>query len=256
MYYQKSVVGTRNSIINLFSMSEQGHGGRDHFLALSIIVASFIIGGSLIYGAGARSGDAGGFAAQVAGTNERQENAPLRTNNPTADDDVILGDPDAPVTIIEFGDFQCPFCAKLHREVSPTIREKYIATGKAKMVYRDFPLDQLHPEARGSAEAAQCAGEQGSYWLYHDALFARQTQLGNALYSSLARELGLNGDAFDTCLTSGKYRDEVEKDYQDGVAAGVQGTPATFVNGTLISGAVPLAQFEAAIEAALAETQK
>lgn len=173
------------------------------------------------------------------------------------DDDPFLGSPDAPVTLVEFSDFQCPFCRKLFREVLPQIEEKYIKTGKVRFVYRDFPLTSIHDMAQKYAEAGECADEQGKFWQMHDKIFEEQEKRGgNTVFDYTvadvklwAREIGLgDGVQFDQCLDSGKYQSEVEKDLADGQASGVEGTPATFVNGRLIAGAVPFAKFEAVIE--------
>lgn len=176
------------------------------------------------------------------------------TVNVSADDDPFLGNANAPVTIIEFGDFQCPFCRKLWRDALPQIKAKYIDTGKAKFVYRDFPLD-IHPAAEPSAQAAACANEQGKFWQYHDKIFEEQDKQGESTIryavedlKKWAREVGLNVNSFNTCLDSGKYKQEVDKDLQDGIAAGVTGTPGSFINGRQIKGALPFAQFEKIIE--------
>lgn len=168
-----------------------------------------------------------------------------------ADDDPMLGNPSAPVTLVEFADFQCPFCGRMFSETLPQIKEKYVKTGKVKFVYRDFPLSSIHQFAQKAAEAGECADDQGKFWQYHDVLYVRQQQLSGENLKKWAGEIGLDMAQFNQCLDSGKYADEVAKDLQDGVNAGVTGTPATFVNGRLVSGALPYAQFEAVIEEAL-----
>lgn len=171
------------------------------------------------------------------------------------DDDPYLGRADAPVTIIEFSDFQCPFCRKLWRDVLPQIKKDYIDTGKVRFVYRDFPLVALHEMAQPSAEAAECAQDQGKFWDMHDKIFAQQDKKGQGTIAytiadikKWAGQIGLNQNQFDGCLDTGKYKSEVEKDQTDGVAAGVQGTPATFINGQLVSGAQAYEIFKRAIE--------
>jgi protein-disulfide isomerase len=225
-------------------MSEN-NGKRDNFLAVSILIASFVIGGSVLYAVGGRD-DSGSLAVatETLGGSMPQVDVSI-------DDDVILGDRNAPVTLIEFGDFQCPYCKQLFDQTEGRLRDEYIQTGKVRMVYRDFPLDQIHPYARAAAEAAECARDQGSYWLYHDELYARQASIPTLDFVVLAGELGLDAQAFEACADSGKYKDEVEKDYQDGIAAGVRGTPAVFINGKLFSGALPYETFKAAIDAEL-----
>ncbi len=188
--------------------------------------------------------------------------APPTVNNPTApepsavkvsiDDDAILGKEDAPVTIIEFTDYQCPFCGRQFTQTYPQLKKDYIDTGKAKYVIRDFPLNSIHPQAQKAAEAAECAGEQKKYWEMHDKLFENQQSLDVASLKSYAQQLGLNTADFNSCLDSGKMASEVAKDLSDGQSYGVQGTPATFVNGKLISGAQPYSAFQQVIDAALA----
>jgi protein-disulfide isomerase len=130
-----------------------------------------------------------------------------------------------------------------------------VDTGKVKMVFRDFPLDNIHPAARPAAEAAQCAQPQGKYWQYHDALFDRQEQLPSLDYVKLAGELGLDTAAFQKCLTEGAYAAEVQQDMEAGIALGITGTPGTFVNGILIEGAYPYETYKATIEDALREAR-
>jgi protein-disulfide isomerase len=168
----------------------------------------------------------------------------------SVDDDPGRGPNDATVTIIEFADFQCPYCARFDAETLPQILENY--GDRIRFVYRDFPLTSLHEYALKAAEASECAHDQGAYWEYHDLLFQNQSALDEASLKNYAASLGLDTAAFDQCLDSDSKKSEVQKDYQDGIAAGVQGTPAFFVNGELISGAQPYAVLQSAIEAALA----
>lgn len=164
-----------------------------------------------------------------------------------ADDDPFTGPATAPVTIIEFSDFQCPYC----RRVQPTIKrllQEY--EGKIKLVYRDFPLHRIHPQAQKAAEAAQCAAEQQQFWPYHDKLFA-SSRLQPEDLKQFARDLNLNLEQFSTCLDSGKYAPEVAKDLQDGANAGVSATPSFFVNGQPINGAASFDHFKELVEAAL-----
>jgi protein-disulfide isomerase/plastocyanin len=170
----------------------------------------------------------------------------------SADDDPSKGSANAPVTIIEFSDFQCPFCERFYTDTLPQLEEKYIKTGKVKLVYRDFPLENIHPEARPAAHAAESADEQGKFWEFHDKLFENQASLGASNYKKWAEELGLDMKKFNDCVDTEKYAGEVSKDLADGSAVGVSGTPAFFVNGKLLSGAQPFSAFQAAIEAELA----
>ena len=173
-------------------------------------------------------------------------------NAPSVDDDPMRGSPDAKVTIIEFSDFQCPFCGKFWKETYPQLMKEYVETGKAKFVFRDYPLE-FHPEAQKAAEASECAHEQGKFWEYHDKIFENQQSLSVANEKQWAKDLGLDSAKFDNCLDSGKYAEEVKKDAAEGSAAGVSGTPGFFVNNQIISGAVPFEVFKQAIEAELAK---
>ena len=163
------------------------------------------------------------------------------------DDDDVKGDKDAPVTIIEWSDFECPFCGRFYRDTLPLIEEEYIKTGKVKLVFRDFPLS-FHQNAQKAAEAAECAGEQGKFWEMHDLLFEGGVQDGTAGFKQYAKQLGLNTAKFNECLDSGAMASEVRKDTADGAAAGIQGTPGFLINGKLISGAMPFSNFKQIID--------
>jgi len=166
------------------------------------------------------------------------------------DDDAVKGDPNAPVTIIEWSDFECPFCGRFYSQTFGQIDEQYIKTGKVKFVYRDFPLS-FHPQAQKSAEAAECAGEQEKFWEMHDLLFEKGLAGGVTAFKSYAQQIGLDTAKFNTCLDSGAMAAEVKKDMADGAAAGVTGTPGFLVNGKLVSGAQPFSVFQQIIEAEL-----
>ena len=169
-----------------------------------------------------------------------------------SDDDAFKGDADAPVTIVEWSDFECPFCGRFYSQTLGQIEKEYIDTGKVKFVYRDFPLN-FHANAQKSAEAAECAGEQEKFFAMHDLLFEKGVSGGVATYKGYAKDIGLDTGKFDTCLDSGAMASEVAKDLADGQAAGVRGTPGFVINGQLISGAQPFSAFKQAIDAALAK---
>ena len=169
------------------------------------------------------------------------------------DDDTVQGSANAPVTIVEFSDYQCPFCQRFYQQTLPQIEQNYIQTGKAKFVYRDFPLSSIHPFAQKAAEAAECAGEQGKYYEMHNKLFGEGVTGGVDGYKQFAKDIGLDTAKFNDCIDSGKMAAEVSKDQQDGVAVGIQGTPGFIINGEVISGAQPYERFKAAIDAALAK---
>ena len=163
----------------------------------------------------------------------------------------FLGDADAPVTVVEYSDYQCSFCRKFWAETLPQLKEGYIATGKVTFVFKDFPL-KSHPEAQPAALAAACAQEQGKFWEYHDKLFEGQRSLGDEQYATWAEELGLDGDRFASCLSSKKYQDDIQADVQEAAALGILGTPAFVVNGKVLSGFQPYSVFVREVEAALA----
>lgn len=161
----------------------------------------------------------------------------------------LLGRPDAPVMIVEFSEFQCPFCQK----VQPTIKNllaKY--PGQVSLSFRDFPLRQIHPQAQGAAEAARCAGEQGKFWEFHDRLFANAAKLDSAALLEHARNLSLDEAKFSQCLSSGKFKPKIEEDLQEMLGAGINGAPAFFINGIFVSGAQNPQVFEKIIESELA----
>jgi len=167
----------------------------------------------------------------------------------SVDDDPSIGPVDAPVTIVEFSDFQCPYCQK-SVGVLKELRRLY--GKKIRIVYRDYPGPN-HPYAPQAAEAAQCAGEQGKYWEYHDLLFDRQTPGKGWDFPALAKELGLQPDIYATCLSTGRYREEVAKDIEDGFKLGITSTPTFFINGRPLVGAKPFAEFQAVIDRLLKE---
>lgn len=169
----------------------------------------------------------------------------------SADDDPVKGSENATVTIIEFSDFECPFCARFYEQTLPQIEENYINTGKVKLVYRDYPLG-FHQNAQKAAEAAECADEQGKFWEMHDMIFENQNAIDTASLKQYAGQLGLNTSEFNDCLDSGRMASEVQKDFSDGSLYGVTGTPAFFINGVLVSGAQPYSVFEQVIEEQLA----
>jgi protein-disulfide isomerase len=169
---------------------------------------------------------------------------------PTRVDVKIAGEPakggkDAPVTIVEFSDFQCPYCSR----VVPTIEQAVKTYGdQIQVVFKQFPLNSIHPMAQKAAEAALCAHEQGSFWKLHDAMFADQKSLLPDQLKSKAVELGLNAEQFNSCLDSAKYAPKVASSITEGSQAGVSGTPAMFVNGRFLSGAVPFETLSSMID--------
>ena len=181
----------------------------------------------------------------------------------SADDDPIIGNPDAPITIIEFSDFQCPFCARFHVQTLPLILEEYIDQGKVKLVFRDFPIQSIHPNALPASVASECANEQGKFKEMHDMLFDNQNEWNKqetvdalSLFSQYAATIQLEQETFDSCLTNGDYIDEIRKDLDDGRDYGVSGTPGFFVGNDQIGyvelkGAQPFESFKKIIDAQL-----
>lgn len=173
-----------------------------------------------------------------------------------SDDDPVIGANDAPVSVVEFSDFQCPFCKRFFEETLPQIEEEYIKTGKVRLVYRDFPLS-FHKQAQLAAEAAECADDQGKFRQLHDQIFQGQAQWsGNSeargIFAGYAEAIGLDMEEFNRCLDSGKYTEEVKQDFNDGVEYGVKGTPTFFINGQKLVGAQPFAAFKQVIDTELA----
>lgn len=163
----------------------------------------------------------------------------------------ILGESKAKVNIVIFGDYQCPFCERLFKEVEPLIREQYVKSGQVKMAWHDFAF--LGSESFWAAEAARCANDQGKFWQYHDLLFNRQNGENKGTFvkenlKSFAAELGLNQQEFNSCLDSDKYAQAVRDDTDYGKTLGVDSTPYTFVSGEGVIGSQPFAIFKALIE--------
>jgi protein-disulfide isomerase len=177
---------------------------------------------------------------------------PPRTEVAVEAHDPARGPADAPITIVEFSEYQCPFCAR----VNPTLKqieEKY--AGKVRLVFKDFPLPN-HAQAPKAAEAAHCAGEQDKYWPLHDRLFANQQQLQVPELKAHAATVGLDQAAFDQCLDSGKHAANVQADIDLGSSLGVQSTPTLFINGRVVTGAQPIGVFTSIIDEELARAAK
>jgi protein-disulfide isomerase len=161
----------------------------------------------------------------------------------------LRGASDAPVTIVEFADFHCPYCGQMY-PVLKNLLAKY--EGKLKFAYRDLPLQEVPPEFIDSPEAARCAAEQGKFWEYHDLLFEHQDQFGESAFKGFAQTLKLESGAFAECLESRKYKEPIEADFQEALRLGATGTPYFFINGIPLGGARPLSDFEDIINRELA----
>ena len=182
--------------------------------------------------------------------NSPENNIPIERFDVSADDDAFLGNKNSPITIIEFSDYQCPFCARFYLNTLPSLKKEYIDTGKVKFVYRDFPLG-FHQNAQKAAEATEVARELGgddAFWKMHDKIFNNQQAISEQDLINYAEEIGLNKAKFKEILASNKYRNEVQKDFKDGEKVGVSGTPAFFINGRNLVGAQPFSEFKKIID--------
>lgn len=221
----------------------------------AILIAALIIAGSVFYNTklilnkidkGATLG-----AANPTPTPSQQAavvNVPVRADAPT------FGNKNAKVTIVEFSDFQCPYCARFFKETFGQLKSKYIDTGKVKFIFRHYPLPS-HQAAQKAAEAAECAARQDKFEPYHNFLFIKGQGDGSGLsiddLKKYAADLGLNTSQFNQCLDNGQTASAVSQDLKDGQAAGVSGTPTFFINGQKTTGALPFSVFEQLIEEAL-----
>lgn len=239
---------------------------------IAIILAGALIAGAVMYsnrGLDRSTASSPATGQQPTAAALGQQAAPTQPSGPvkvSLDDDPVLGDKNAPVTLIEFSDYECPFCKRSFSDTLPELKKSYIDTSKVKLVYRDFPLS-FHANAHKEAEAAECARAQSNdatYFKFHDQIFTKTTSNGTGLALTelpvIAQGLGLNVNQFQQCLDSGKFKDEVDKDIADGTAAGVSGTPSWLIgpsskdgqiNGKLIVGAQPFSAFQTAIDETL-----
>lgn len=231
---------------------------KEYLLPVSILVAGVLIAGSVLYSTGITANKKAGTANLDTVLN--QDSAPTVSLELNAED-VVLGDLKAPITLIEYADFQCPFCGRFYSQVTPKIKENFVKDGEVKMVYRHFAF--LGPESVAAAEASECAKDQGKFWEYHDALYDAEVKdgkehngnLNETLFSSLAEKLSLNVSEFSKCVADRKYKQKVEDDYSGALKAGVAATPTSFVNGVKVEGALPYSQFEPILKQALQASQ-
>lgn len=239
---------------------------------IAIVIGSILISISILVSGGAvkikgfNSGTTGTAAVPTASTTPTAA-APAEPTSATVsmDDDAVLGKADAPVTIVEFSDYECPFCKRHYEQTYAQLKTNYIDTGKVKLVFRDLPLSFHDPLATKEAIAANCAREQGTdetYFKMHDALFEKTSSNGSGMTMdelyALATTVGIDQAAFKTCIDTDKYKDEVAKDLADAGAAGATGTPSfvigksgSEVSGKLIVGAQPYSAFQVEIDALL-----
>lgn len=215
----------------------------------AILLAAIIVSGTLLYTRGVIGG-----IAQIGGSGANQQDKVEIKLNPN---DHVLGNQKAKVTIVEFSDFQCPFCRNFWKETLPEIKKNFIDTGKVKFVYKHFPLS-FHSGAKPAAEGAECANEQGKFWEMHDKIFQEQSKKGEGTIefttqdvAKWAATIGLDVQQFNQCVSSDKYLKLIDDDTAYGITLGVSGTPTTFVNGKRIVGAQPYDSFRTIIEGLL-----
>jgi protein-disulfide isomerase len=221
--------------------------------------STFILAAILIVGAFAFFiGDGGSGTGQAVNApsapNPSAPSAPVVVADVDVGDAPFKGNENAPVTLIEFTDYQCPFCSRHFTQTYPQIISQYVDTGKVKYVSMDFPLNNIHPEAQKAAEAAHCVRDQqgdDGYFAMHDKIFANQGTMSIDNYKKWAAELKVNQQEFDSCLDSGKNAGIVAAGLQEGQANGIRGTPGFLINGKPLSGAQPFSAFQQAIDAEL-----
>lgn len=255
MEYEK--IEEEEVVVEDNGMNDKPAGGRrrpqkDLILPISILIAAVMVAGALVFatlyrGGGGAAGNAN-LAANTAGT---AQTGPTVSATTTAavlalgPRDAILGNANAPVTVVEYGDYQCPFCAQYFQTVQPQLMQQYINTGKVRMVFRDLPF--LGPESTAAANAAQCAEDQNKFWAYHDALYtAKIGDVNNggsendgyfttAVFTKLASQLGLNMTTFSSCLKNSTDAAYIAQEKANAGLIGVDSTPTTFVNGVMVT---------------------
>ncbi len=237
---------------------------KDRFLPISILVAAVVIGGAVIFatfykGAPVVAGAPSGVATPTA---QPQPSVSAAQTMQLGARDAILGNANAPVTLVEYGDYQCPFCGEFFSQTQPQIVADYVNTGKVKMVFRDFAF--LGAESTVAANAAQCAEDQNKLWAYHDALYAGKVAddakgggeddgfFSVAELLKLGQQVGLNMTTFTSCVNNNSDASIVAQEKSAATAAGVNSTPTVFINGQTVTGAQPYAAFKTVIDAALA----
>jgi len=228
---------------------------RSHFYSI-VVVMAFAVGVLVGYMAWGRNSSPASPAQAGAPQSQGVSEAPVTPGQPEyvrydipTEGFPSLGPADAPITIVEFSDYQCPFCRRFHEETYRALLDAY--PGKIRFVYRDLPLTSIHPEAFPSAVAAACANEQEAFWPYHDKLFESET-LGQEVYVQYASELNLDMDAFKECIASDRHNEAINADADFAINLGINSTPTFFINGLAVVGAQPLNVFQQVIDKELA----
>jgi protein-disulfide isomerase len=228
---------------------------RSHFYSVLVVLAfaAGILVGYVAWGTAAgvvqTSQTASQASAPVVGAPVATEELQYVRYDVFSEDAYAFGPEDAPITIVEFSDFQCPYCRRWHAEVFEPLLAAY--PGQIRMVYRHLPLTSIHPDAFAAAEAAMCAGEQSAFWEYHEKLFSSET-LGTEVYTQYAQELNLDMTAFGACMTEHRHQQAIQKDSDFAIDLGISSTPTFFINGLAHHGAQPLDVFQQVIDKELA----
>ena len=230
---------------------------RSYFYSVLVVLAfsAGVLVGYTAWGSGTSGGAV--QSSQIANqTSGQVVEAPVATEAPqfirydvSSEDAYTIGPENAPITIVEFGDFQCPYCRRWHEQVYESLLDSY--PGQIRIIYRHLPLTSIHPDAFSAAEAAMCAGEQDAFWQYHEKLFSSET-LGAEVYTQYAQELNLDMTAFEACMTDHRYQEAIQKDSDFAINLGISSTPTFFINGLALVGAQPLDVFKQVIDKELA----
>jgi protein-disulfide isomerase len=222
---------------------------RNYFYAIMVVFA-FAVGILVGYVAWGRGVTTQQVAAAPAQSASPEANPSYTRYDIPTDGFPSLGPEDAPITLVEFSDYQCPYCKRWNDEVYQPLLAAY--PGQIRVVYRHFPLTSIHPDAMSAAIASMCAEDQGSFWQFHDKLFSDEYGLGRDAYINYATDLGLDATAFKTCLDSGKFDDFIQQDMDFSINLGIRSTPTFFINGLAVVGAQPLDVFKNVIDKELA----
>ncbi|MBP6098823.1 MAG: DsbA family protein [Candidatus Levybacteria bacterium] len=223
-----------------------------------LLLISFAICGYLfgkMQGMESAKSDTNAVAAAPAGQEAQAPQAPTGPVDVENGHFPVKGDENAKVTIVEFSDFECPFCGRFYTDTLPSLLKDYIDTGKVKLYYRHFPL-AFHPQAKPLANVAECANEQDKFWEMHDKIFENNATVSSSTmdtFKGWAADLGLNTSKFNDCVDSSKYEKDIDADTADGTTAGVSGTPTFYINGLQLVGAQPIDAFKKIIDQELAK---
>lgn len=231
-------------------IKKASHSEKNWYFLLGLMPFVFVAGLGLGYILWGRNNSSSTVNVAIATSTPSVTQATKRYDVPVGNNP-YLGSENAAVTIIEFGDYECPYCKEWYLQVYPQIMSAY--SGKIRFVFRDFPLSSIHADALPAAEAADCAGEQGKYWAFHDKLLSGGLTLGMDAYTTYAKNLGLNLDTFNTCVQTNKYENQVETNVTFATNLGIQSTPTFFINGIAVVGAQSFDVFKQIIDQELSK---